>query len=405
VRKVGMFVMATAMVAAGCWVEQGYDASRTGFDPFEKVLTAAVVAGLQRAWVVDGADAGVPATTPIAVGSTVYTTAGITATAHDGATGALRWRTPAMASDVPGGLGPLTAIGDEVAAPAGAPVGGIAYFDQATGAARNEFAFHQFASGSIAHGAGGTAVVRGSYGSGGPFAVTLLYPGGTALLSLSSSGTPAISSPTFVGGHVLIAVGGSVMAWTIGTCTPAPAPAPPTFCAPDWTTALPTSAASTPAGVGADRAAVSSPEGDIAVLDVATGSVLVRMSAGAGGLTPPAVGHDVLFVGAGNGLLYAFPAAGCGAPSCGPLWSADTGTGAAVSHQPAGGADVIYVGTANGRVVAFPLAGCGAPSCAPRWTGVVDDVAGARVNGPIVSGGVLYAATSTGRLAAFRLPG
>jgi outer membrane protein assembly factor BamB len=65
------------------------------------------------------------------------------------------------------------------------------------------------------------------------------------------------------------------------------------------------------------------------------------------------VAGGVVFAGADDGTVRAFDAAGCGAPSCAPLWS--DATGSATTGAPAVNQGRLYVGTADGRVVAYGL--------------------------------------------------
>jgi hypothetical protein len=171
------------------------------------------------------------------------------------------------------------------------------------------------------------------------------------------------------------------------------------ICVPNWSANV-GSVASHPAGVGNDRIAVGTADGRVVVVDVATGAVQFTGLTGSTGLTAPAVANGVVVVGASDGRVRAFPAAGCGAATCPPMWTS-TPVGAAFVDQPAIGADVAYVGTADGRVFAFGLNGCGTPTCPVRWSGTLGDGA---VTGLVVDAGALYASTNTGKVAAFRLP-
>jgi outer membrane protein assembly factor BamB len=52
-------------------------------------------------------------------------------------------------------------------------------------------------------------------------------------------------------------------------------------------------------------------------------------------------------------------------------------------------------------VTALPAAGCGAPTCEPLWSVTVP---GAVSSTPVIEGGTLYVGSSTGTLTAYRLP-
>ena len=72
----------------------------------------------------------------------------------------------------------------------------------------------------------------------------------------------------------------------------------------------------------------------------------------------PAVANGVVYVGSWDGKLYAFPASGCGYPSCSPLWTASTGN--LIDSSPAVANGVVYVNSRDDKLYAFHL-----PSAAP----------------------------------------
>src|SRR5439155_502446 len=86
-----------------------------------------------------------------------------------------------------------------------------------------------------------------------------------------------------------------------------------------------------------------------------------------GGLRPAEGLRGVAYVGSGDGKLYAFAAAGCGASTCAPLWTA--ATGGPIYSSPAVAGGTVYVGSNDDKLYAFAASGCGAPTCAALWTG------------------------------------
>jgi len=89
-------------------------------------------------------------------------------------------------------------------------------------------------------------------------------------------------------------------------------------------------------------------------------------------------------------------AAGCGIPTCTPLWSGTSGS--AITQQPAAAGGVVFAGAADGEVLAFDAAGCTAAACGPSWS----DSTGSPITGaPAVSNGRLYVGTADGRLIAY----
>jgi outer membrane protein assembly factor BamB len=149
---------------------------------------------------------------------------------------------------------------------------------------------------------------------------------------LLRQGTNMISSPAivngvlYVGGDVLSAYDVSSTAHCTGT---------PLTCMPIWT-------ASTGAYIGAS----------------------------------PSIANGVVYVGSYNTNFYAFDAAGLrncgGAPKvCSPLWFANTGPGQYVESPAAIANGVVYVGAEDGTLLAFDAAGqtgCNAGQCLPIWS-------------------------------------
>ena len=123
------------------------------------------------------------------------------------------------------------------------------------------------------------------------------------------------------------------------------------------------------------------------------------------GTLSPLVRGSTVFMGSGtrfsevpNGPLhlFAYDVDGCGSPVCKPIRSYRTGAadltgGLALSHG------VLYAGsqstpdpTTVGVFMAFPAAGCGAKVCDPLWTAV--NFASGFESPPVVAGGVVFVA-------------
>jgi PQQ-like domain len=99
--------------------------------------------------------------------------------------------------------------------------------------------------------------------------------------------------------------------------------------------------------------------------------------------------------------LMAFPAAGCGAATCKPLRTYDTGSGGA-EGAPAVSGGRLFATTQNspdpntlGVVAAYPAAGCGRAHCAPVWTGI--NFVSGFASAPAVAGGVVFVGKGPGR--------
>ncbi|MFF5288304.1 outer membrane protein assembly factor BamB family protein [Paractinoplanes globisporus] len=119
----------------------------------------------------------------------------------------------------------------------------------------------------------------------------------------------------------------------------------------------------------------------------------------------PAVVGNVAYLGTDSGLLMALPATGCGSDACSPLWTAKLSNGAHTSPSVAGG--LVFIASAGnadnnlGTLYAFRAAGCGAATCRPVWTAPVPNTG----SSPTVSDGIVYIVASDGRLLAFTANG
>jgi outer membrane protein assembly factor BamB len=98
--------------------------------------------------------------------------------------------------------------------------------------------------------------------------------------------------------------------------------------------------------------------------------------------------------------LNAFNAAGCGSPTCQPLWRG--------SHQldfvdgsPAVYKGKVYIGVEN-DVGVFNAAGCGRPNCGPLWLDFATGTQAAILSSPTVANGVVYAGKNNGQVLAWK---
>ena len=89
----------------------------------------------------------------------------------------------------------------------------------------------------------------------------------------------------------------------------------------------------------------------------------------------PAVANGVLYQGGFDGNLNAYPATGCGQPSCQPMWQGKAADDFTSTPAVAGG--LVFIASADHFLYAFPAAGCGAavwrgrpgrPTCWTRWS-------------------------------------
>ena len=103
----------------------------------------------------------------------------------------------------------------------------------------------------------------------------------------------------------------------------------------------------------------------------------------------PAVWKNRVFIGGGDGNVYAFKAGGCEKSLCKPLWK---GTMAqATESTPVIEKGTLFIGNTDGKLYAFDANGCGNRTCAPLWTA---DTQGANYNSsPAVANGIVYIAS------------
>jgi outer membrane protein assembly factor BamB len=105
-------------------------------------------------------------------------------------------------------------------------------------------------------------------------------------------------------------------------------------------------------------------------------------------ISSPASDGQTVFVGANDGTLYAFPAAGCGGfrSVCSPSWTATLGSGPL--NDLAVDSGTVFVGSGN-TLYALSTSGCGASTCAPQWHVTVTK-SGAGFDELAVANGVVY---------------
>jgi len=399
-----------ALALGGCfWPAPGAEPGRSAFNAVESDITPATVAGLHVLWTGTGDGAG--------MGPPVVSTAGVHAADSAGlyafapADGARLW---AEAVAFPTAIGPEVVDGTRVIVGSGfGNLGGhwsTGARDTATGADLGTLG--PAANQGLVDGVRGTELLTraAAFGSGTPVVTRIgvtdmATPGSgwSAPITVQSSGPapgPATlgTSRVFQAGPGPMLPGGTqgngVRSFAVATApATCPPPAPAGFACPQWSTALPGGNATPPVlapgeatlyvvtdtgsvhavdtatgairwsatvtGAGAAPPALAKGvlyvpgPGGVVALDAATGAVRFTAATGSPVRAQPAVAGGVLFAGADDGAVRAFDAGGCGAASCGPLWS--DATGSAVTGAPAVNLGRLYVGTADGRVVAWGL--------------------------------------------------
>jgi outer membrane protein assembly factor BamB len=372
-------VMALAMTS-GCWLQIGAGGGHSRYNPIERTLTAATVDGLRQQWSVDVAGG---ASEPIVRQGRVFvtwTTANSTGVQAFRLTdGSTIWNRSLL-----GGVGgsgsivlgsPVAFVGDQLwgshlgfapfAPGPGGPgpvcVQGTDVLDPATGAGGGGGD-----SSSAVVSAGGTrarTLLRLGAGCSATFLLEVVGPNGqwtSAPFGVSSGSF----MPTLAGDQVFLSRSTVLEAYAVTGCGAA-------TCAPAWTRTFASGVSDAMAGTTGPVYVTA--DGALVALDRTTGAELWRMPVGAPGEVfsgGTALAEDTVYVVAGpvDGApsLRVIDAAGCGATSCAPDWTATLpGTGL---RAPSVGGDVVYTSTSTG-VHAFAAAGCGTTTC-PALTSV-----------------------------------
>jgi outer membrane protein assembly factor BamB len=343
--------------AAGDHLMWMYDAAHTGVNPAETVLGTGNVARLRRAWERD--DLYVGGGSPVVAGGRVYL--GVQGGngngwvyALDAATGAARW-TADTGTPFPPKY--LALAGSRLIVPTvGDGNGLLLALDPATGRRlwatsltpgdRSDWGFPPTVAGGRIYLGGATAKIysvdaatgrivwRSTAATFGPPAVVgdrvYAADGGGALYAKDVTngvnrwiGNGRVgnrtSAPSVGGGRVFtVNDDGYVNAYPAAGCGKL-------RCGTLWQARVPGDPMwrSTPA-VGKTTIFIGG-DNRIDALDAATGR---RRWAGLvdeynGLLTSPTIAHGVIYVGSAGDRLHAFPSAGCGAPTCRPIWSVE----------------------------------------------------------------------------------
>jgi len=97
--------------------------------------------------------------------------------------------------------------------------------------------------------------------------------------------------------------------------------------------------------------------------------------------------NGMVYVGANypDDKLYAFDADGCGAPTCQPVWTAFTSTRAETNSSPAVARGTVFIGSGDGRLYAFDAA-----TGARKWAHDFGAPYGFLLASPVIAGGVLF---------------
>ena len=122
----------------------------------------------------------------------------------------------------------------------------------------------------------------------------------------------------------------------------------------------------------------------------------------------PTVSNGIVYVGSqtnfnsNDGKLNAFSASGCGQSVCAPLWQGLAGPQSILESSPAVSNGLVFVGSFDGKLYAFNANGCGQATCRPLWTAAT----GASIEStPTVAGGRVFIGSDDRKLYAFKAAG
>jgi outer membrane protein assembly factor BamB len=349
-----------SVALSGCWLQPGFDASRTRWNPVEHQITAANVAGLAEAWSVD-----VEAPElfePLVYGGRVFVgrqasdSRGGGVVALDASTGATVWDTTTTPTAertftwaptfVEGELWSSWFQGSDE--PGGCKAGTVRV-DR---------------DGNVV-GSDRSAIVMSSSVQSGHYVVEAhtsecptsgLWPPTTMVvrdsrtretLWTADAGMHSISGGQILGGEFYPIAGCGAPTCTSTIHTEWPSNGQPYIARPH-------------SDVFGVRGGFGGPNGEVFALSRTTGELVWRAAIDAVTATL-AADDDHLYVAAGGRVLV-FDVDGCGGPSCRPLWSATIDPGGGSARLPTVAGDVLYA-AGNSTVQAFPAGGCGRPTC------------------------------------------
>jgi hypothetical protein len=431
-----------AVVSTACtWGMIGHDGGRSAWSPAENGITTVNVASLHEVW--NAIPGPLRPSAPVAADGHVFVTTQPSSTSG-GTPGALiaydaagttcatgtplrcspQWSTPfedPQTGTRPSPGSPIVAAGKVWAAASGFDLGLLAQlrvpnytvgggFDLATGAQVSPYRFMGYpaeSDGTIF----GVAIDSYTSQANPRFAS---YPSLDAMKEDGSPGTTVVintgGTMAVGGGRVYLAQAQKVEVYD---AAPATSPCHPSSygvpqgeyayysCTPLWTATMTHPGAWDGLPVVANGLLyVPEVDGGVEVFDAAgcgaaTCTPVWTARAGTVHVGELAVTDTTLYAPSDDGHLYAFPSTGCGASTCTPAWSVNAGSG---THAPTVAGSVVLAGTQDGRLVAVDARGCGTSTCP-----VLRSVAvGSPLRQPIaVSAGRVFALTDDGVLHGF----
>jgi outer membrane protein assembly factor BamB len=415
-----LLALGALVLLTGCWTVPGAGPQRSGHNPAELALTPGNVASLEPDWTWQA-----EWTTPRAVQDPIVTPDGVhVSVGHklvtvDPDTGGERWRAvlydAGTAAQIPIAATKPAYEGGQVLVSVSVyrnfvPGSGTRSYDGATGAnlgdvARSAIEVPVPRDRRVAATFGD--VVGTGLGAVGYFVTDrddASRSWSALLATYGLEGSERLAGPAVATDRFFFAYGDTLFAYPLDRpagCTPLIEGSTLVVCPPLWSQRF-GDGLTAPVLSNDGSTLVVADAGHVYALDPATGSQHWN------GNLPSAdepgarasIDDDQVFVTNG-GTLSAFTRDGCpGFDACSPGWTADTAGPVTAQAAVAGG--VVYTATTSGNLRAFRASGCGGFICGPRWQhdlGV--DLSGA----PAVSNGRLFVGTVDGRLVSFRPSG
>jgi outer membrane protein assembly factor BamB len=340
----------------------GFDAAHTGTNPFERILNAANVSHLQRAWLAP--TRGPISSSPAVIDGVAYVgSLDGKLYAFDAATGHQKW-----AAVTNGPISSSPAVIDGVVYISSLD-GKLYAFDAATGQPRWITPTDAFAMSSPTV-ANGVVYIGSEDGKLYAFDAATGKPRWTAPTRGQIDSSPAVANKV-----VYVSSGGRLYAFDAATGQPR------------WTAPTGSQAASSPV-VANGVVYVNSGDGRLYAFDAATGQPRWTAPTDALVATAPAVANGVVYVGSKDGVLDAFDAI-----TERLKWAATTNDPIDTSPVVANG--VVYAGSSGGRLYAFDAA-----TGKPSWEILIGVILS---SAPAVVNGMVYAGLNDDNLYAFSL--
>ena len=396
------FALLAAAVLSGCWLQPGNDAERSGFAPLESGITAANVNQLQLDW---SRQFAAPTSAPAVTIDGVFVSSGGTLYRLAPTDGATQWSAQEFAARTLFSLQQPTVTGGVVyVAQSGFSIfpGTIMRFNESTGAPL-----------SALDGAGADLTQRGSLlvstesaGNSNQIGISRLFVtdlAGTAswktYIAIVTGHVPVSTSAAVSNNRIFLGNESNVLAYPIAEPAACPTFTSGEICPPAWTSPAGSAVQFHPVLTSDHQTVIAPTQSSIVALDTGNGALRWTGTLASKPSAAPAVAGAYVYVPTISGQLAVFSAAGCGAPTCTPVWTAQTGS--SIGQPPSitsGG--LVYTGSDDGSIHAYSASGCGSPTCTSLWSVAT----GSKITGgPVNALGRVFVGTVDGRIIAYSL--